>query len=105
MRVDFKKNDNTLSYLHYNLFKVGSAIAEYPLTVAGYTGGSGDYFTTGNQPPNNTKFSTYDNDNEIWNNNCALYYGCGWWYYRCFDINPNHQPPCLIIQQEYYLWR
>ena len=94
MRVDFQKNDKTWSYLHYNVFKVGSASAEYPLTVTGYTGGSGDYFTTGNQPANNAKFSTYDNDNDVWSsNNCASYYGCGWWYFSCFDINPNYQPP------------
>ena len=50
MRVDFQKNDYIWSYLHYNTFKVGSPSAEYPLTVAGYTGGSGGYFTTGGQP-------------------------------------------------------
>ena len=93
MRVDFRKTNNAWSYLHYNEFKVGDPGAEYPLTVAGYTGGSGDYFTTGNEPANNAKFSTYDNDNDVWNNNCAAHYGSGWWYYSCYDIHPNIQPP------------
>lgn len=93
MRVDFQKTDNTWSYLHYNEFSVGNSSAEYPLTIAGYSGGSGNYFTTGDQPANNAKFSTYDNDNDVWNNNCAINYGCGWWYNMCFDINPNRQPP------------
>ena len=77
MRVDFQKNDNSWSYLHYDVFKVGSPSAEYPLTVGGYTGGSGDYFTTGGQSAKNSKFTTYDNDNDVWINNCAASNGCG----------------------------
>lgn len=93
LRVDFQNNDKTWSYLHYNKFSVGSASEEYPLTISGYTGISGDYFTTGNEPANNAKFSTYDNDNDVWSSNCAIEYGTGWWFYSCFDINPNYQPP------------
>ena len=93
MRVDFQNNDKTWSYLHYNHFGVGSASEEYPLTIAGYTGISGDYFTTGNAPAVNAKFTTYDNDNDASRNNCAVRYGTGWWFNSCFDINPNYQPP------------
>ena len=93
LRVDFQKNDKTWSHLHYNHFSVGSDSEEYPLTVSGYTGISGDYFTAGNEPANNAKFSTYDNDNDVWSSNCASNYGNGWWFYSCFDINPNYQPP------------
>ena len=32
MRVDFEFENKTRSYLHYNVFKVGSATDEYPLT-------------------------------------------------------------------------
>ena len=96
MRVDFQKNDKSWSYLHYNQFSVGSTSDEYRLTVGGYTGGSGDYFTTGDEPSNNAKFTTYDNDNDVHSGNCAIKNG-GWWYYSCFDIQPNFQPP-------YYNW-
>ena len=24
---------------------------------------------------------------------CAIDSGSGWWFYSCFDINPNFQPP------------
>ena len=96
MRVDFQKTDKTWSYLYYNKFSVGSPSAEYPLTVTGYTGGSGDYFTTGNEPANYTKFTTYDNDNDVFNRNCAANVGCGWCYYSCYDINPSHQPPSYV---------
>jgi len=99
MRVDYQKNDKTWSYLHYNQFSVGSAKENYQLTVGGYTGGSGDYFTAGSQPANNKQFTTMDNDNDAHGSiNCAAYYNAGgWWYHNCFDINPNRQPP-------YYDW-
>lgn len=94
MRVDFQKYDKTWSYLHYKQFSISSASEGYQLTVAGYTGISGDYFTTGNQPANNSQFTTYDDDNDADSRrNCAQFYKSGWWYYRCFDINPNLQPP------------
>ena len=95
MRVDFTKEDGSLSYIHYNQFKVGSASEEYKLTVGGYTGGDGDYFTAGNEPANGRMFTTLDNDNDLWSNNCAtnFRFRSGWWYHSCFDINPNLQPP------------
>ena len=94
MRVDFKKQDGTLSYIHYNQFKVGSASKEYKLTVGGYTGGDGNYFIVGDQPANGRMFSTVDNDNDAWSNgNCADRWKSGWWFYACYDINPNVQPP------------
>jgi len=78
MRVDFEKEGGFVSYIHYNHFKVSSAIEKYKLTVEGYINGDGDYFTTGNEPPNCTMFTTLDNDNDLWDDD---------------DINPNIQPP------------
>ena len=93
MRVDFQTQDGTLSYIHYNQFKVGSASEEYKLTVGGFTEGHGDYFTGGSQPLNGRMFSTEENDNDLWHSNCAVSFGSGWWFNQCFNINPNTQPP------------
>ena len=95
MRVDFQRNDRKWFYLHYNQFSVGSPNTEYRLSIGGYTGGISDYFTAGDQPTNNAKFSTYDNDNDATSGgfNCAVHYKSGWWFNQCVDINPNHQPP------------
>ena len=91
LRIDFEFKNNTKSYLHYNVFKVGSAIDKYPLTISGFTGITPtDPFTTGGH--NGQKFSTYDNDNDNSYGNCAksLYNGKGgWWYNDCYNINPN----------------
>ena len=89
MRVDYQKNDKTWSYLHYNQFSVGSASEEYPLTVGGFTGEGTDWFTS--LPLNGMKFSTPDNDNDQWSNNCAANWKSGWWYNNCYNININRQ--------------
>ena len=38
LRIDFEFKNKTRSYLHYNVFKVGSATDEHPLTISGFTG-------------------------------------------------------------------
>ena len=92
MRVDYRKNDQTWSYLHYNHFSVGSASEEYPLTVGGFTGVGTDRFAS--HPLNRMKFSTTDNDNDRSSgDNCAARYKSGWWYNSCRHININTQPP------------
>ena len=98
MRVDFKKQDGSLSYIHYNQFKVGSASEKYKLMIGGHVGGDGDYFTSGDQPTNNRMFTTLDNDNDLWKyGNCAVQpsqtYQSGWWFNNCVDINPNAVKP------------
>ena len=94
MRVDFKKQNGEWTYIQYNNFKVGNASDKYRLTVGGYTGVDGDYFTAGNEPSHNKKFTTRDSDNDEWSGgNCAVRYPSAWWFHNCFDINPNIQPP------------
>ena len=95
MRVDYQKNDKTWSYLHYNQFSVGSANEEYPLTTGGFTGEGTDWFAA--QPHNGMKFSTPDNDNDKVGGNCAASHNSGWWYNRCYNINPNRQQPVVQV--------
>ena len=97
MRVDYQKNDNTWSYLHYNQFSVGSASEKYPLTVGGFTGVGTitDWLNEKFRPHNGMKFSTSDNDNDIDSRNCAALYKSGWWHNKCYHINFNTQPPSI----------
>ena len=88
LRVDFEFQNKTRSYLHYNVFKVGSATDEYRLTISGFTGITPtDPFTT--HPLNGQKFTTYDNDNDNSGGNCATRDNGGWWYKSCWNINLN----------------
>ena len=59
----FEFENTTRSYLHYNVFKVGSTSDEYPLTISGFTGITPtDPFST--HQLSGMKFTTYDNDND-----------------------------------------
>ena len=89
--MDYQKNDKTWSYLHYNQFSVGSASEEYPLTVGGYSGSISSSYAL---YYNNMKFTTPDNDNdESASSNCAATVKSGFWYYNCYYIDLNKQPP------------
>ena len=75
--------------MHYTQFSVGTAAQKYPLTIGGYTGIGGNHF----KGHNNRKFTTKDNDNDICRTNCETQFPVGWWYYNCYDIQINLQPP------------
>ena len=92
MRVDYRKNDKTWSYLHYDQFSVGSDSEEYPLTVGGFTGMGDDWFAS--PPLNGMRFTTVDNENDEWSSgNCAVHHKNGWWFNNCGLIRINKQPP------------
>ena len=101
MRVDFEFKNKTRSYLHYNVFKVGSATDEYPLTISGFTGITPDDPFQRNSH-NGKKFTTYDNDNDGQSGNCAIKVGRvrgngGWWFGppgSCWliNLNSNYNP-------------
>lgn len=38
---------------------------------------------------NNMMFSTKDQDNDKWSDNCAEVYQSGWWHNECHCANPN----------------
>ena len=92
-RIDFEFENKTRSYLHYNIFKVGTASEKYSLTISGFTG------ITPTDPlvhHNGMKFSTYDNDNDLSGYNCAAKVDLaegngGWWYKDCWNINLNNK--------------
>ncbi|XP_061566057.1 fibrinogen alpha chain [Cololabis saira] len=68
--------------------QVGSEETGFPLRVSGYTGDAGDALATANSI-GGLKFSTFDKDNDQWDENCAEAYGGGWWYDSCRGANLN----------------
>ena len=95
LRIDFTFRNGTKSFMHYNHFRVGPATDNYRLSISGFTGITpNDPFTTGHSL-NGQQFSTYDRDNDIGSNNCAVNgHGSaapgGWWYKNCFYVNLNY---------------
>ncbi|XP_036968583.1 fibrinogen alpha chain isoform X2 [Acanthopagrus latus] len=77
------------------IIRVGSEEEGYPLHVSGYTGDAGDALVMPNSDMasylshNGMKFSTFDKDNDKWEENCAEMYGGGWWYNNCQSANLN----------------
>ena len=78
--------------MHYNGFSVGPATDNYRLNISGFTGISPYDPTT---TTFGQQFTTYDRDNDQWNNgNCALHghggQSGGWWHSDCNRINLNY---------------
>lgn len=87
-------------YADYNMFRVGSELDKYRLMYGFYFGGdAGDAFAGfdfGDDPSdkfytshNGMQFSTFDNDNDAFDGNCALQDGSGWWMNRCHAAHLN----------------
>ncbi|GCC19445.1 hypothetical protein chiPu_0018386 [Chiloscyllium punctatum] len=74
---------------------VGSESDSYRLNIADYGGNAGDALISGisldseHTSHASMKFSTYDRDNDKWEENCAEFYGGGWWYNSCQSANLN----------------
>ncbi|XP_029468438.1 fibrinogen gamma chain isoform X2 [Rhinatrema bivittatum] len=94
LRVDLKDWDNKKSTADYHSFKVGPEVDKYRLTYTYFMGGdAGDAFDGyefGDDPSdqfytrhNGMQFSTYDQDNDKFDGNCAGQDGSGWWMNRC----------------------
>lgn len=94
LRVELQDWQGNEAYAEYSV-KVGSEAEGFPLTVSEYTGDAGDALVQGQ--PNlgsflshtGMKFSTFDRDNDKWEENCAEMYGGGWWYNNCQSANLN----------------
>ncbi|XP_052083629.1 fibrinogen C domain-containing protein 1-like [Mytilus californianus] len=78
LRIDFVDAKNSKTYAMFNMFFVGDAKSKYRLTISGESGTAGRF----NNMNNGMKFSTKDQDNDMWSSNCAAYHGA-WWYYNC----------------------
>ena len=92
MRMDIKLANGANIFLQYEQFKVASAKDKYKLTVGGFQGTITDPMAY----HNGMYFTTEDSDNDQRSgSNCALLSGPtkppgGWWYNKCWQINPNY---------------
>ncbi|XP_040410458.1 fibrinogen gamma chain [Cygnus olor] len=94
LRIDLEDWTGKKSTADYAVFKVGTEQDKYRLTYAYFIGGEAgdafDGFDFGDDPSdksytfhNGMRFSTYDNDNDNFEGNCAEQDGSGWWMNRC----------------------
>ena len=85
LRVDLGDWDNIFYYAEYSQFIVGDSSTNYKLTVSGYSGNARDQLSY----HNGQMFSTYDQDHDTYDGNCAVNHKGGWWYNRCHGVNLN----------------
>ncbi|VDI82487.1 Hypothetical predicted protein [Mytilus galloprovincialis] len=72
-------------FAEYLSFHVSSEDNNYSLVVSKYDGTAGDSLTD----LNGYKFSTFDRDNDIWADHCAVTFKGAWWYSNCHLSNLN----------------
>ncbi|XP_053663976.1 techylectin-5B-like [Anopheles marshallii] len=78
--------DGNKTYAKYDQFEIGNENQKYAITKLGeYSGTAGDSMHNAKD----MKFSTFDSDNDVWNDNCAVAYSGAWWYGACHKSNLN----------------
>ncbi|XP_074760145.1 fibrinogen alpha chain [Athene noctua] len=95
LRVELEDWDGNAVYAEY-IVQVGSEAEGYALAVSSYEGTAGDALITGwlEEGTEYTShaqmwFSTFDRDQDRWEESCAEMYGGGWWYNSCQAANLN----------------
>ncbi|XP_028390981.1 ryncolin-1-like [Dendronephthya gigantea] len=85
LRVDLMDFNGVKRYAKYGTFSVANESDKYRLTINMYSGDAGDSLAYHNQ----RQFSTKDNDNDAWRDNCAKKRKGAWWYKSCHNSNLN----------------
>ncbi|XP_034104834.1 angiopoietin-related protein 7-like [Drosophila albomicans] len=70
----------------YDDFKISDEDSGYKLSLGKF---SGTIIEDAMKSSENTKFTTFDRDNDINYGNCAIDYESGWWHTNCYDCNLN----------------
>ncbi|XP_023310073.1 angiopoietin-related protein 2-like [Anoplophora glabripennis] len=87
LRIELEDFENHSAWAEYNTFRISPEADNYRLTIGGYSGNATDSFSG----HNDSQFSTYDKINDAAPEccPCAVSYGGGWWFNRCFESNLN----------------
>ena len=95
LRADMKDFNGIMRYAKYTTFRVLDSSRKYQLNIAGYSGTAGDDLAY----HNGMKFSTKDQDNDRYVQNCAVLYKGAWWYNNCHRSNLNGM--CVVYIHSY----
>ena len=87
LNVSLADFDGVKRFASYSFFSVGNPDTNYTLNVGDYNGTAGDALGV----HNGTAFSTYDQDNDLSSDNCAMKFTGAWWYAACHATNLNGQ--------------
>lgn len=86
LRVDLEDFDGEKRFAQYDNFRIANEFDKYRLTIGAYLKGDANDSMSGH---NGMKFSTKDQDNDIYENSCAQKFTGAWWYSACHSSNLN----------------
>ncbi|XP_069108034.1 fibrinogen-like protein A [Argopecten irradians] len=87
LRINLMSWMSDTQYAEYQDFRVGNESSKYRLSVSGF---SGNVIYDAMEYHDGYQFSTYDNDNDVWEDaNCAVGYQGAMWYGHCTENNLN----------------
>uniref|UniRef100_H2UFM9 Fibrinogen C-terminal domain-containing protein n=1 Tax=Takifugu rubripes TaxID=31033 RepID=H2UFM9_TAKRU len=92
-----------VAFAHYSSFSIDPENNRYQLHLGELHGW--EWSLAGH---NNMKFTTFDNNQDKWDKNCAHYYLGGFWYGACHMVNPNgmHAPHGAVrFEKVYDFWQ
>ncbi|XP_067140921.1 protein scabrous-like [Centruroides vittatus] len=85
LRIDMWDVNGVHTHAIYDRFRISSESNNYQLHITGYSGTAGDAL----KYHQGMFFSTWDQDNDATDVNCALIHSAGWWYNNCQNANLN----------------
>ncbi|XP_063792062.1 ficolin-2-like isoform X2 [Pseudophryne corroboree] len=86
LRVDLQNFNYGRSFAKYKSFQIMGEFEKYKLILGSFIGGNaGDSLTY----HNGMKFTTTDQDNDVYSGNCAQMHKGAWWYRSCVFSNLN----------------
>ncbi|XP_049305761.1 angiopoietin-related protein 1-like [Bactrocera dorsalis] len=78
--IEMQNDSGESYYARYSEFVVGSESERYPLKILGtYEGTAGNSL----KKQVGMKFTTRDQDNDLYGYNCAVFHKGGWWFKNC----------------------
>ncbi|XP_062552867.1 fibrinogen-like protein 1 [Armigeres subalbatus] len=86
LKVVLKSFEEEHMWARYDGFKISDEFDRYRLQLGRFAGGNVENKLNNH---NAMKFSTPDNDNDVWDGNCAELYKSGWWFNECHTVNLN----------------
>lgn len=114
LRINMEDFDGVHRYAIYEKFKVSSEEDKYRLNFGEYKGNAGNSLAGGYHPEvqwwashQGMNFSTFDNDNDRYERNCAKEDKSGWWFNRCHSANLNgvyYQGPYSAVTDNGVVW-
>ena len=88
LRVDLGDGQGNRAHATFSTFSVGDENTEYVLGVSGHGGNAGESYSLDYH--NGMKFTTKEQDNDLWSGgNCAISRHGAWWYKNCNYSNLN----------------